>query len=76
MSASLTPDLPPGRHDAGQRRKASRKGRERGCSLYIAAEELAAAGIDPYGPPPTFKVWTGRKRTLMIALYVTPEVEP
>lgn len=68
----LRPPATAGRHDAAQRRKASRKGRERGCSLYIAAEELAAAGIDPYGEPPTFKVWTGRKRTLMIALYQSP----
>lgn len=69
MSADLRPDLPPGRHDAAQRRKASRKGRERGCSLYIAAEDLVAAGIDPYGLPPEYKVWPGRKRTLMVALY-------
>lgn len=75
MSGRLSPDLPPGRHDAGLRRQASRKGRERGCSLYIAAEELIAAGIDPYAPPPAFKVWPGRKRTLVVSLYPQPTTE-
>lgn len=72
MSAPVTASGKAGRHDAGLRRKAARKGRERGCSLYIAADELAAAGIDPYGPAPLFRVWSGRKRTLMIALYPQP----
>lgn len=61
--------MPAGRHDAGVRRRSTRKGRERGCSLYIAGEELLAAGIDPAAPPPLFRVWAGRKRTLMVALY-------
>jgi hypothetical protein len=69
VRGDLRPGLPSGRHDAAQRRKASRKGRERGCSLYIAAEELAAAGIDPYGPVPEYKVWPGKKRTLVVSLY-------
>lgn len=60
--------MPAGRHDAAQWRKASRKGRERGCSLFVAAEELARAGIDPYEAPPAFKVYPGRKRTLLVQL--------
>lgn len=72
MSGRLRPAAVPGRHDAALRRKASRKGRERGCSLYIAAEELAAAGIDLDGPPPLYRVWPSRKRTLMIQLYEAP----
>ena len=68
MSGDLRPAMPAGRHDAAQWRKASRKGRERGCSLFIAAEELAGAGIDPYAEPPLFKVYPGRKRTLLVQL--------
>lgn len=72
VSGDLRPAMPSGRHDAGLRRKAARKGRERGCSIYIAAEELAAAGIDLDGPPPLYRVWPGRKRTVMIQLYPSP----
>jgi hypothetical protein len=69
VNADLKPATPAGRHDPAQRRKSSRKGRERGCSLYLAGEELAEAGIDPHGPPPEYKVWPGRKRTVLIQLY-------
>jgi hypothetical protein len=72
VRSRLTPSAPAGRHDAALRRRALRKGRERGCSIYIAADELAAAGIDPYGPPPLFRVWPGRKRSLLVALYPQP----
>jgi len=72
VSGDLRDAIPSGRHDAAERRKASRKGRERGCSLYIAAEELAAAGIDPYSDPPLFKVWPSRKGSLLIQLYKPP----
>lgn len=74
MSGDLSASQRAGRHDAAQRRKAARKGRERGCSLYIAGEELADAGIDPYGDPPEYKVWPGRKRTLLVQLYPPREV--
>lgn len=43
-------------YDAAARKLAVRRGRERGCSVYIAAEELKAAGIDPHGPPPFYRV--------------------
>jgi hypothetical protein len=72
MRGDLRPSMPSGRHDAASRRKASRKGRERGCPLYLSGEELANAGIDPYGPPPEYKVWPGRKRTVLVQLYQPP----
>lgn len=75
MSARLSGKVPQGRHDAGQRRQSTRKGRERGCSLYIAAEELEAAGIDLAAPPPKYRVWAGRKRTLVVSLYPQPTTE-
>jgi hypothetical protein len=37
-------------YDAQQRRRAVRGGLQRGCSIYIASDELEAAGIDPAGP--------------------------
>jgi len=75
VSGRVSPDVPPGRHDAGLRRRSTRKGRERGCSLYIAAEELQAAGIDPKALPPLYRVWAGRKRTLVVSLYPQPTTE-
>ena len=62
----------PGRHDQGARRKAARKQRERGCHLYIPAEQLVACGIDPLGPAPWFKTWNGRKGTILVQLYREP----
>jgi hypothetical protein len=50
----------PGRHDTGLRRKATRTGRQRGCLVYIAAEELLLAGIDPYADPPHYRVYPKR----------------
>jgi len=61
-----------GRHDQGARRRAARKQRERGCHLYIPAEQLVEAGIDPAGPAPWFKTWPGRKRTIIVQLYTEP----
>ena len=75
VSDRVSADLPSGRHDAGHRRQSTRKGRERGCSLYIAAEELLAAGIDLDAPPPRYRVWAGRKRTLVVSLYPQPTTE-
>jgi hypothetical protein len=46
-----------------------RRGRERGCWLYVPAEQIERAGIDVNGPPPTYRVWDGRKRTLLVQLY-------
>lgn len=60
-----------GRYDAALRRRAKRAGRERGCWIYIAAEELERAGIDPHGPAPWYRV-TGtqtRGARAMVNLY-------
>jgi hypothetical protein len=57
-------------HDSGARRKSVRRRRERGCSLYVTAHELWAAGYRGEGPP-LYKVWPGHanRRTLLIQLY-------
>ena len=69
MSVPVSASVPSGRHDPGARRRSKRAGRERGCWLYVPAEFLAANGIDPYGAPPLYRVWAGRKRTLLVQLY-------
>lgn len=73
MSAALSAPRTSGRHDAGMRRKAQRRGRERGCWVYIAGEELQAAGIDPHGPVPFYKIATYQRSrnasTAIVSLY-------
>ncbi|HWE82788.1 MAG TPA: hypothetical protein VG265_14150 [Gaiellaceae bacterium] len=44
-------------YDRVRRRRAQRKQREKGVSLYVPAEELVRAGIDPDGPEPFYRVW-------------------
>lgn len=48
-------------HDPAERRRTKRAGRERGCWLYIAAEQLAEAGVQVDAPPPEYRVWPDRK---------------
>jgi hypothetical protein len=50
------------RHDSQARRKAQRHGRQKGVTITIAAAELRAAGIDPDGDVPTYRVFPGKKR--------------
>lgn len=58
-----------GSFDPARRRKAQRKQREKGCSLYIPAEILQAAGWPAEGPPPFYRVWAGHKGGLVVRLY-------
>lgn len=61
-----------GRHDHAERRQSLRKGRERGCSIYIPEEVLRALGIEPDDPPPFYRTWPGPKRTnptVLVQLY-------
>ena len=58
-----------GRYDAMQRRQSKRHGREKGCWVYIPAEELVKADVDPAGPAPFYRVWGGRRGGLTVRLY-------
>lgn len=62
-----------GRHDPAARRRSTRSGRKRGCSIHISAEELVRDGIDPREPPPSYAVWVapGRPR-IVVNLYRRP----
>lgn len=59
-------------HDQARRRKALRKGRETGCSIYIPGEVLAPLGL----APPTvvyYRTWQDPKRPrIMVNLYREP----
>lgn len=57
------------RQDAARRRRSKREGRERGCWIYIPAQELLRAGIDPTGPPPFYRTWGARRGSVLLRLY-------
>lgn len=59
----------PGRFDSAEKRQSKRSGRESGCWTYIAAEQLAHAGIDPRGPAPMYRVWAGQRGRFVVTLY-------
>lgn len=66
---SVDRPLQPSRYDREERRQSIRKGRERGCWVYIAAEELVRAGISVFDPPPDYRVWGGRRGGVLVRLY-------
>jgi hypothetical protein len=51
-----------GRPDVAALKQTRRSGREKGCWLYIPAEQLAEMGIDPEGPAPLYRVWNAQDR--------------
>jgi hypothetical protein len=77
--AAVTPESPQelegrtGRYDPARRRRSVRRGRERGCWLYMPAEELRRAGIDPAGPPPLYRTWGTQRGGVLVRLY--PQTE-
>lgn len=60
------------KHDTAARRRAQRRGRERGCWVYVPAEELAKTGFDPYGDPPFYRTWGSSRGRLVVQLYRQP----
>lgn len=56
-------------YDRGARRRAVRKGRERGCWVYIPAEELDL--VDRLDPEvvPLYRLWPSRSGAFTIRLY-------
>lgn len=70
---SYTVTVAPGRFDQGQWRQSKRSGREGGCWTYIAAEQLAAMGIDPHGPPPVYRVWGATDRPRAVVSLRVPQ---
>lgn len=58
-----------GRSDHAQRRRATRAARQTGCFIYIPAETLSAAGYEPGGKLPYYRVWGSSKGGLHVRLY-------
>ena len=64
------------KYDRTLRRRSYRGRRERGVWVYIAAEELARAGVSVFDDPPDYRVWGGRRGGLFLRLYKrTPDGE-
>lgn len=65
-----------GRYDALARRRANRSQRERGCWVYIPAEELQRAGIGATEPTPYYRTHGHRRsrngHTVIVTLYREP----
>jgi hypothetical protein len=59
-------------HDPGLRRKATRGGRQKGCFVYIPAEVLQAAKVDPAGPVPYYRTWGSKGGSVLVRLYREP----
>jgi hypothetical protein len=52
-----------GQYDQAKRRKGIRRGRERGCWVYVPAEELEGAGLDPSSDePPYYRLYSRRRK--------------
>lgn len=58
-----------GRYDSGARRRAVRKGRERGCWVFVPAAELEKAGVNPADDPPFYRTWGTKSGGVMVRLY-------
>lgn len=46
-----------------------RRGRERGCWLYIPAEQLERAGVSRDARPPFYRTWAGPRGRVVVQLY-------
>lgn len=55
------------------RRQSVRHGRQRGVRVFLSADVLDAAGIDPNGKPPTYSVQAVKdrpsRRSVLVRLY-------
>lgn len=61
-----------GSHDYARRRRAQRRGRERGCWVYIPGEQLERLGFAPGEAPPWYRVFDGLRGTALVRLYRKP----
>lgn len=57
------------RHDPGALRRSQRRGRERGCWVYIPALALRESGVALDGPPPLYRLWHGERGRFVVTLY-------
>lgn len=58
-----------GRYDHAERRQSVRRGRERGCWIYLPLAELSKTGVDVAGPAPFYRVWGAARGRVVVQLY-------
>ena len=58
-------------HDYARRRRAKRTGRQKGCTVYIPAEQLQRSGLADRWPL-YFRVWGGARGRFVVVLYEEP----
>lgn len=63
-----------GSYDAARRRRGVRQGRERGCWVYIPADELVKTGTELEAPPPDYRVWGNARGRVVLQLYKPREL--
>lgn len=75
MSGAVSSQTVAWRYDRAVWKQGVRKGRERGCWVYIARDELEAAGIPIDGPPPWYKLSgaQSRKSSHRVIVSLKPE---
>lgn len=59
-------------YDRFRRKQAVRRGREKGCWVFVPADELVKAGINPNDPPPLYRIWATPKGGLLGRFYREP----
>lgn len=75
MNAPISPQVPAWGYDRARWKQGVRKGRERGCWVYIARDELESAGIPTDAPPPWYKLSgaQSRKSSHRVIVSLKPE---
>lgn len=62
-----------GTYDPARRRRAVRKGNERGVWVFIPSAELLAATVDDLtpldGPPPYYRLFSNVRRRVIVQFY-------
>lgn len=56
-------------YDSTQHKQSRRAPRRKGVDVFIPAEELRKAGVDPEGPAPAYRVWGSRNGSILVRLY-------
>ncbi len=73
MRGALRARAPPARgapmYDVARRRRSTRAQRQRGCFIYVPAEELERAGYTSAEPPPYYRVWGRKRGSVIVQLY-------
>lgn len=64
-----------GRYDPEALRQSKRSQRERGCWVYIPAQELLKAGISLFAPAPRYRVWGRKRGSILVRVYKEGEGE-